>query len=174
MHSSEQSSGWHDQITDATASVLADVVMDGLKQAIAERVTDYLGRAGIFSLRIRSWNATMCRQLAAAAKAVLALREAAHRATAVVSSRMLPPETPRFYRKLAEKVAEKVPLPWDSHLAAVARGLQVIGIYECIIKGLPATSCACLQMMGSELLSDSINERVQELLEITSRDLQQS
>ena len=133
--------------------------MDGPKQAIAERVTDYLGRAGMLSLRIRSWNATMCRQLAAAAKAVLALREAAHRAVGTVSSWMLPSETPRFCRKFVEKVAAKVPLPWDSHLAAVARGLQIIGIYECIIKGFPVTSCACLQMMGSELLSDSINER---------------
>jgi hypothetical protein len=48
-----------------------------------------------------------------------------------------------------------------------------MGISECVIKELPMTSCACLYMLGTELLHDEAKGLVQELLRDTGQDLRQ-
>lgn len=160
----------HDHVTESTATLLADVLTDGIEATAASRVTDYLGKAGSWSLR-RRWGVAMCQQLADAAKAVLDLKEAEHKAAGSVVAAMLPPETPLFTRKLVEKISVKVPFPWDTHLEAIARGLQLIGIFECTIKGLPMESCACLRMLGAKLVKDEVNSKVEDLLSNTWHDL---
>jgi hypothetical protein len=58
-------------------------------------------------------------------------------------------ELPRFQRLLVRKLAEKLLLPWDIKLEAIVRGIQVVGIWICVVQELPLEDCPCLQMMTS-------------------------
>ena len=161
-------SGWQNH----RAELLADVLTDGVDKAIAKRVVDYLGSFGKIQLRAQRWDGKACEELAQTAREVLALKKKVHdRAGKVFSSAALPPDTPRFHRKLTEKIAAEIPLPGDSELEAIARGLQIVGIFECVIKQLPITSCACLRMLGGQMAQDEGKERVEELIRETREDL---
>ena len=72
---------------------------------------------------------------------------------------------------LVKKIAAKVPLPPDIKLEAIARGLQIIGIYMCIVGNVPLERCACLRMLGPQLIKEQIKRYVEDLLEETKRDL---
>jgi hypothetical protein len=166
-----QRGSWDERASDVSAELLVQVLTEGIQDTAAERVTDYLGKVGTWMLRRHRWQTAMCQDLAVTAKAVLDLKDKPHQFMGIVAASMLPPETPRFNVKLVEKIAARVPLPWDSHLLAVARGLQIIGIFECTVKGMPVTSCACLRMFGSALLGSEINDQVKDLLDAGSQDL---
>jgi hypothetical protein len=157
------------------ATLLADVLTDGLipslADRVADRVADYLGWAGRRRLRRRRWRAVDCRLLAQTARAVLDLKHKLHEVTGEAVSRLLPPNTPRFHRMLVKKIAEKVPLPPDVKLEAIARGLQVIGIFMCVVQDLPLEHCACLRMLGAQLVNEQAKRHVEDLLEETWRDL---
>ena len=165
---SSSKSGWQDH----QAALLADVLTDGVDSAVADRVVDYLGSFGKVKLRTRKWDSRACAELAQTARAVLALKEKVHETVGkTFSSAALPSDTSQFHRKLTEKIAAKIPLPGDSELEAIARGLQIVGIFECVIKTLPMTSCACLRMLGGQMAEDEAKERVEELICETREDL---
>jgi hypothetical protein len=174
--SSSVSQGWSG--SEAAATALADALTGGVSSAIASRlsgrVVDYLGRLGAYRLRWqrRKWAAVDCRALAETARAVLALKRKTHELTGEAVGALLPEGTPGFHRMLVRKIAEKVPLPWDAKLEAIARGLQVIGIWMCLVQNLPLERCACLQMFGVELLKERVEQSIEDLLEETRRDLQ--
>jgi hypothetical protein len=157
------------------ATLLADVLADGLRPTIADRVADrvvdYLGWSGSWRLRARRWRLGDCRLLAQTARAVLALKRKLHEVTGEAVCRLLPPDTPRFHRMLVKKIAAKVPLPPDVKLEAIARGLQVIGIFMCIVGNVPLERCACLRMLGPQLAREQIKQYVEDLLQETERDL---
>src|SRR4029453_3197643 len=127
-----------------SAEFLADVLTDGVKYALASRAADYLGakRALMLRLRYPRWGGSDCRELAETAKTVRALQAKLHEVTGELVSRLLPEDTPRFHRMLVRKIAEKVPLPPDVKLAAIARGLMVLGIFMCVGQNLPLDRCA--------------------------------
>jgi hypothetical protein len=161
--------------SQAAATLVADALTDGLipslADRVADRVADYLGWAGRWRLRRRRWRAVDCRLLAQTARAVLDLKHKLHEVTGEAVSRLLPPNTPRFHRMLVKKIAEKLPLPPDVKLEAIARGLQVIGIFMCVVQNLPLEHCACLQMLGAQLVKEQAKRYVEGLLEETWRDL---
>jgi hypothetical protein len=156
---------------------VADALTDGISAAIASRVAgrvvDYLGRLGVYRLRRRrrNWGGVDCQALAASARAILALKKKTHELTGQAVSALLPDGTPHFHRVLVKKIAEKVPLPWDVKLEAIARGLQVIGIWMCLVQNLPLERCPCLQMYGVALFKERVEQEIEELLEETRRDL---
>jgi hypothetical protein len=154
------------------ADLLADALTDGVDQALADRVTDYLGRTGARKLRRRRWNASACEDLANTARSILQLKDRVHELVGSGIGAMLPADTPRFHRNLTERIATKIPLPWDAKLDAIVRALQLLGIFECFVKNLPMTDCACLRMLGARLAKDQLNEQVKKLIDETGRDLQ--
>ena len=164
--------------SEAATTALADALTDGISAAIAsrlaDRVVDYLGRLGTWRLRRqrRRWAAVDCQALADSARAVLALKKKTHELTGQAVSVLLPEGTPHFHRMLVKKIAEKVPLPWDVKLEAIARGLQVIGIWMCLVQNLPLEHCPCLQMYGVALFKERVEQEIEDLLEETRRDLQ--
>jgi hypothetical protein len=175
LSSSSASQGWSG--SEAAATALADALTDGISGAIAgrvaNRVADYLGRLGAWRLRRqRRWAAVDCQALGDSARAVLALKQKAHELTGQAVSALLPEGTPRFHRILVRKIAEKLPLPWDVKLEAIARGLQVIGIWMCLVQNLPLEHCPCLQMYGVARFKERIEQEIEDLLEETRRDLQ--
>jgi hypothetical protein len=173
---SAASSWW---TSEASAAFVADVLIDGLNPALAgqvsDRVTQYLGEAEKRRLRRRSPKGVDCELLAAAARAVLRLQRQTHDLVGEAVSEMfdrLVRELSRFQRLLVKKLAAKLPLPWDVKLAAIARGLQIIGIWMCLVQDLPLDRCPCLQMFSVTLVRERIEQEIKDLLDATQRDLQ--
>ena len=102
---------------------------------------------------------------------MLDFKKKGHELTGKAAARLLPNGTPRFHRMLVRKIAERVPLPWDVKLEAIARGLQVIGIFMCMVGNVPLERCACLRMLGPQLAKEHVKQYVEQLLEDTERDL---
>jgi hypothetical protein len=173
---SAASSWW---TSEASAAFVADVLIDGLNPALAgqlsDRVTQYLGEAEKRRLRRRSRKGVDCELLAAAARAVLRLKQQTHDLVGEAVSEMfdrLVRELSRFQRLLVKKLAAKLPLPWDVKLAAIARGLQVIGIWMCLVQDLPLERCPCMRMFSVTLVRERIEQEIKDLLDATQRDLQ--
>jgi hypothetical protein len=155
------------------------VLIDGLNPALAgqlsDRVTQYLGEAEKRRLRRRSRKRVDFELLAAAARAVLRLKQQTHDLVGEAVSEMfdrLVRELSRFQRLLVKKLAAKLPLPWDVKLAAIARGLQVIGIWMCLVQDLPLERCPCMRMFSVTLVRERIEQEIKDLLDATQRDLQ--
>jgi hypothetical protein len=115
---------------DGAATLLADILVDGVNSALSGLVVEYLGKTGTRQLQHRRRSRRNCQPLADAAKAILDLGDNTHETIGKAIGDLLPPKTPDFARALASKVAEKIPLPWDDNLKKIARGLQVIGIFH--------------------------------------------
>ena len=83
-------------------------------------------------------------------------------------------ELPRFQRLLVRKLAEKLPLPWDVKLEAIVRGIQVVGIWICVVQEVPLENCPCLQMMAGAELRERIEQEIQKLLDETRQDMERA
>ena len=165
----------------APAAFIADVVTQGLHPAVAgelaDRVTHCLGTEGKRQLRRRRRKGVDCELLAEAARAILRLKRRAHKAVGEAVAEMferLVRELPRFQRLLVRTLAEKLPLPWDVKVEAIVRGIQVVGIWICVVQVLPLEGCPCLQMMGGAELRERIEQEIQELLDATRQDIRTS
>jgi hypothetical protein len=169
------SSSWWGSV--ASAAFVADAITEGLNGALAgelsDRVTQYLGRGEKRRLRRRG-RGVDCELLAAAARAVLRLKREAHELTGEAVAEMfdrLVRNLSRFQRTIVKKVAAKLPLPWDVKLEAIARGLQVIGIWSCLVQEIPLERCPSLRMLSLTLVKERIEQEIKDLLDATQRDL---
>jgi hypothetical protein len=156
---------------NTAATLLANIFVDGLDAALSDLVVEYLGKREAGRLRRRRRARGNCQPLADAAKAVLDLRDKTHEVVGKAVGDLLPPDTPDFAREVTSKVAEKIPLPWDAKFEAIARGLQVIGIFMCMVQGLAPAQCACLIMMVSAASEELIKEKVGDLVARAREDL---
>ncbi|MFE4540341.1 hypothetical protein ACFRKB_35625 [Streptomyces scopuliridis] len=68
---------------------------------------------------------------------------------------------PRIERVFAQELARRIPLPVDAQLSTAARGLQIAGIYVCVVGKQSLTDCACLH----DVLIVDGQERLQQLLQ---------
>jgi hypothetical protein len=75
---------------------------------------------------------------------------------------------PAIERVFAQELARRIPLPAGAQLAAAARGLQIAGIYVCLISG-GLTDCACLR----DLLKFEGTERLRLLIQGGMQDWQE-
>ncbi|TXL91842.1 hypothetical protein [Streptomyces sp. IB2014 016-6] len=75
---------------------------------------------------------------------------------------------PKVERVFAQELARRIPLPVDAQLSAAARGLQIAGIYVCVVGNRRMTDCACLR----DVLIVDGQERLQQLLEGALEDWQ--
>jgi hypothetical protein len=146
------------------AEVLSNILTDGLDVALRNLVADYVGSGATKRLGRKRRRTSNCRQSADAAKAILDLKDKAHELAGKGVADLLPSGTPRFARELTAKIAEKLPLPWDAKLEAIARGLQAYGIFLCMVQLLPPTACPCLGMVVDEMTDEAIKESVTELI----------
>jgi hypothetical protein len=177
------SSGWTAAAGPAVTAAAAgfDALVVGVNAALAtrlaDRVTDYLGAREIRRLRRRRRKGGDCELLAQAARAVLRLKQRTHELVGEAASRALERavgDLPRFHRLLVQKVAAKLPMPWDLKLEAIARGLQAIGIWSCLVQGLPLERCTCLLMRAVAAVKEQIEAEITELLDATERDLRRA
>jgi hypothetical protein len=156
------------------AEVLSNVLTDGLDAALGDLVVDYVGAGATRRLRHRRRRARDCQEIADAATAVVGLKDKAHDFAGKSVAGLLPAGTPRFTRELTAKIAEKLPLPWDAKLEAIARGLQALGIFLCMVQLLPPTACPCLGMVVDEMPDEAIKTSVTELISDARMDLSQT
>ncbi|MER0243496.1 hypothetical protein AAHZ94_16040 [Streptomyces sp. HSW2009] len=75
---------------------------------------------------------------------------------------------PRIERVFAQELASRIPLPIDAQLTAAARGLQIAGIYTCLVNGHPLADCACLH----DVLTTEGKERLHQLVRGATGDWQ--
>lgn len=145
---SAPSSWW---TSTASAAFIADVVTQGLHPAVAGDLADRVTRVPRHrrkrQLRRRRRRGVDCELLADAARAILRLKRRAHELVGEAIAEMfesLVRELPRFQRLLVRKLTERLPLPWDVKLEAIVRGIQVVGIWMCVVQELPLEDCpAC-------------------------------
>jgi len=156
--------------SDPSAALIADILTDGLDDALGKLIADYLGERGAKTIRARR-HPSDCREIAAAAKSLLSLKKSAHEITGEAVANLLPPSTPPFVRTVTAKLGEKIPLAGETELLAVVRGLQALGIFICMVQGLPPARCPCLLMIGEEVGKAVVREEVRHLIEAGRRDL---
>lgn len=75
---------------------------------------------------------------------------------------------PRIERVFAQELARRIPLPVDAQLSAAARGLQIAGVYLCIVGNRDLADCACLR----DVLRVEGKERLQRLMQGAMEDWQ--
>jgi len=75
---------------------------------------------------------------------------------------------PKIERVFAQELARRVPLPVDAQLSAAARGLQIAGIYVCVVGNRDLADCACLR----DVLKAEGKERLQQLVQGAMEDWQ--
>jgi hypothetical protein len=165
---SAHSSGGRDHIP----VFMADVLVEELNAAMANRVVGYLGQSEAHRLPSRPWDGTSCAELAHTIEFLLQLRRRAGDVVGAAVGHGLPPGTPELHRTLVKGIgARLVRAAADPGILPIARGLQLVGIFQCMIQGLPLSACACLRMFGSQLVAEQITQRLQELLDAIDHDL---
>ncbi|MEV0787191.1 hypothetical protein AB0I52_30355 [Streptomyces sp. NPDC050423] len=75
---------------------------------------------------------------------------------------------PKIERVFAQELARRIPLPVDTQLSAAARGLQIAGIYVCVVGNRSLSNCACLR----DVLVVDGQASLQQLLEGALEDWQ--
>ncbi|MFF8534196.1 hypothetical protein ACF07B_19955 [Streptomyces sp. NPDC015532] len=75
---------------------------------------------------------------------------------------------PKIERVFAQELARRIPLPVDAQLSAAARGLQIAGIYVCIVGNRDLADCACLR----DVLRAEGKERLKQLVQGAMDDWQ--
>lgn len=151
---------------EEVAGFCADTLKDGGAAAIADRASAYVSDATWKAL-VRKHRRKGCDELAELARAILKGKEQLHDAVAQTAGGLLGLlRRPRIERVFAQELARRIPLPWDAQLAAAARGLQIAGIYVCLVGNRELADCACL----ADVLKAEGKERVKKLIQAAVED----
>lgn len=154
---------------EAAATLCLDVIEQGGSAAvIAERASAYVSEKTWETL-VKRHRRGSCDDLAHLARSILNGKDRLHEAVGRAAGGLFGLlGRPRIERVFAQEVARRIPLPVDAKLAAAARGLQIAGIYVCIIGTRDLADCACLR----EVLKVEGEERLQQLAQGGMEDWQ--
>jgi hypothetical protein len=147
------------------------MLCDGIAPALTDLVVEYVGEIGKQALQERPWSPDNCHSFADVARRLLTVAATMREVLGQTVSSLLPTDTPAFAKSLAMKLGERFPLAWDRKLRAVARALQVTGIFMCMVKCLPVRECECLCMLCSEVVQGAIEVRVMALVQDAEIDI---
>ena len=148
-----------DKRVEAARDFCVDILTDGWQDAVATKVSDYVGEKTFQRLAKRHENS--CRSLAAFAGRLLQGKERLHDFVGSVARWIAALLTGnRMIQAVARKLARKIPLPWDHQVITVARGMQIIGILLCVRDGRNLAHCQCFV----DLAIDETKERVKRIL----------
>jgi hypothetical protein len=151
---------------EEVAGFCADTLKDGGAAAIADRASAYVSDATWKAL-VRKHRRKGCDELAELARAILKGKEQLHDVVSRTAGGLLGLlGRPRIERVFAQELVRRIPLPWDAQLAAAARGLQIAGIYVCLVGNRELTDCACLK----DVLKVEGKERVKKLIQGAAED----
>lgn len=158
----------HQRAEKATQLCL-DLLESGGTALIAERASAYVADETWKTL-VRRHRRTGCDDLAELARNILNGTDRLHEAFGRAAGRVFGwLGRPPIERVFAQELARRIPLPVGAQLAAAARGLQIAGIYVCIVGSGGLADCACLQ----DLLRFEGTERLQLLVQGGMQDWQE-
>ncbi|MBY8343024.1 hypothetical protein LXH13_19940 [Streptomyces spinosirectus] len=145
-----------------------DVIENGGTAVIAERASAYVSEETWKTL-VKRHRRRGCDDLAQLARSILKGKERLHEAVGRAAGGVFGfLGRPRIERVFAEELARRIPLPVDAKLSAAARGLQIAGIYICIVGNRDLADCACLR----EILKAEGKERLKRLMQGALEDWQ--
>ncbi|MFJ9038087.1 hypothetical protein ACIRF8_16015 [Streptomyces sp. NPDC102406] len=113
--------------------------VDTIGARAATYVTDTVWKSLLTEQRQRPGG---CDDLAAAARRLLSLRRSLRTGAAEAVRHAGGSELMAVF---AGEMAGRMALPFDAHIQAVARGLQIAGICVCVLKGMKMDDCACFK-----------------------------
>ncbi len=149
------------QRAEQAARLCLDVIENGGTAVIAERAADYVSDETWKTL-IKRHRRRGCDDLAELARGILKGKDRLHEAVGRAASGLFGLlGRPRIERVFAQELARRIPLPIDAKLAAAARGLQIAGIYICVVGNRDLADCACLR----DVLKVEGKERLQRLIQ---------
>lgn len=153
---------------EQAVNLCSEIVSDGGAAVIAERATTYVTDE-TWKRLVKNHKRGGCDDLAELARSILKGKERLHAGIGQVAGGLLGFfRRPRIERMFAQELVSKIPLPVDGKLAAAARGLQVAGVYVCIVRGQQMSSCACLL----DILKVEGKVRLKRLMENSLEDWQ--
>ncbi|GAA4671393.1 hypothetical protein GCM10023324_25120 [Streptomyces youssoufiensis] len=148
------------QRVEEAARICLDVIERGGTAVIAERASTYVSDETWQTL-VKRHHRRGCDPLARLARDILNGKDLLHEAVGrAVGGFFGLIGRPRIERVFAQEVARRVPLPFDAKLSAAARGLQIAGIYTCVVGNRDLTDCACLR----DVIRVEGQERLQRLI----------
>ncbi len=146
---------------DEAANLCVDVIERGSTAVIAERAAAYVSDETWATLVKRHRNRG-CDDLARLARSILNGKDRLHDAVGMAAGSLLGLfGRSRIERVFAQELARRIPLSLDAQLSAAARGLQIAGIYICIVGNRDLVDCACLR----DVIKVEGRERLQRLMQ---------
>jgi hypothetical protein len=128
---------------DEAVKLCSEVLSDGWQETAASRATDYVSEQTWHAL-FRRRRTRHCRALADLAASVLTGKEKLHDLIGSLARWIAAfLGVGSVEQKLISELTSKLPLPWDSKMVAVARGIQVTGILLCLADGRELSRCQC-------------------------------
>jgi hypothetical protein len=141
-------------------SFCVDILTDGWKKAVEAKISDYVTKQAFQQLS-RGRHRKTCRSLAKFATEVLKGKKWLHDVVGSIARWIVSLLTGNWAVQIfARKLAAKIPLPWDTKIIAVARGIQIVGIFLCVVDGRELTRCQCF----IDLAIEETKTRVKEML----------
>lgn len=143
-----------------------EISQDGGESAIAQRAAEYVSEETWKAL-LYKYRSGGCDDLAKLARQILEGKKKLHDLVARAAGGLLGIlGRSRIERLFAQEVARNIPLPMDGKLAAAARGLQIAGIYICLVGDQQISECACMQ----DVVKTEGKARFKKLLESSIED----
>ncbi|MFB6948207.1 hypothetical protein ACFCXP_01095 [Streptomyces niveus] len=145
-----------------------EVVERGGTAVIAERAVAYAS-GDSWNRLVKRHSRRGCDDLALLARSILQGKDQLHDVVGRAAGGLFALlGRPRIERVFAQELARRIPLPVDAQLSAAARGLQIAGIYVCVVGNRSLADCACLRDV---IILDG-QERLQQLLQGALEDWQ--
>ncbi|MEU8210335.1 hypothetical protein AB0B85_14180 [Micromonospora sp. NPDC049044] len=141
-------------------------IASGAVAAVEKRAAHYAGEEVWTQLAHRKIGRN-CRWLARLARMALDGKDWLHaRVGDIFFYILVKLKAPEIVRVFGARAAEKIPLPFDEQLIAVARGMQVTGIVICIMNGRDLTKCESFL----DLINTEGKERLKQLIQQAAGD----
>jgi hypothetical protein len=136
------------------------VLTDGWQKTVENKAAEYVGKRALRRLSHRR-RIRRCKLLAKFAADLLADKKWIHNVVgSFVRWTISLLGGNWFVQVLAKNIASKLPLPWDAKIIAIARGIQVIGVFACIAGDQDLTRCQCF----IDLAIEETKTRVKQIL----------
>jgi hypothetical protein len=153
------------QRIEEAAAFCADSLSEGWQRAVAAQITDYA--ESTWERLKRSHRRRNCKALARIARSILKAKTQIHRlighATGWAVKKLGAGDAAQAF---ADELASNIPLPFDTKMIAVARGVQVAGILLCVMDNRNLTRCECF----IDLALAETKERLQQILDAAMSD----
>lgn len=126
------------------SNVCLEMARQGVLDAVPERATAYVGEV-VWRMVSRRWRRRNCTALALLARKILEGKAKVHRGVGRLFAYLIAlAGGDLIARVFAEKLGERLPLPFvDQKCTVVARGLQLTGMFFCVVQDRRMGQCAC-------------------------------